>query len=382
MAYRTPEERISDLVGRGWRGLANRFERLRGGTAQAQPTPVEQQATTQPAASPFALPQEPSGTQMAKVPAGKISAQYGLSAPPVTAVFAPTGGMRPQVPAGMSAGASYDTGKAFTLSGDQLNFAGPGGMRSSMSLKDFHDQMNPAETAGSRNPTWDDYFAQQAARRDTPRGRFFGATPLPGTGSSSQGSIGEEVMRGAGLRRAKTIADTALQARGQDNEMEQAGLRNQIAAEQNRLLAERNEATLPGERLQGEAAQLELDTARKAQGLLDQFNAETDDVKKAAILQQYKMLTGMKEAQARAYPVTEEEMTPQGIRSTSSMIVEDPSAPGGFRKVVPQVTGQGDLQALAGRLKPEQRSKAAEYIKARPEEDKAEVLRRIIAGEL
>ena len=242
----------------------------------------------------------------------------------------------------MSAGASYDTGKAFTLSGDQLNFAGPGGMRSSMSLKDFHDQMNPTETAGNRNPTWDDYFAQQAARRGTPRGRFFGATPLPGADfPSQQGSFGEEVMRGVGLKRAQAIADTALQARGQDLEMEQAGLRNQIASEQNRLLAERNDAALPGERAQGEAAQLELDAARKAQGLLDQFNAETDDAKKAAILQQYRMLTGMKEAQARAYPVTEEEMTPQGIRSTSSMIVEDPSAPGGFRKVVPQEAGQG-----------------------------------------
>ena len=278
---------------------------------------------------------------MAKVPAG--FAVGGMSMPQRDADIRsmPTGGMRPQVPAGMSVGASYDTGKAFTLSGDQLNFAGPGGMRSSMSLNDFHDQMNPTETAGNRNPTWDDYFAQQAARRDTPRGRFFGATPLPGASfSSQQGSFGEEVMRGAGLRRAKAIADTALQARGQDLEMEQSGLRNQIATEQNRLLAERNDAALPGERAQGEAAQLELGTARKAQGLLDQFNTETDEVKKAAILQQYKMLTGTRDAENKTYAGVEEFMGPGGV-TTQRSYVNERLPNGQWQKTYPQEAGQG-----------------------------------------
>ena len=163
--------------------------------------------------------------------------------------------------------------------------------------------------------------------------------------------------------------------------MEQSGLRNQIATEQNRLLAERNDAALPGERAQGEAAQLELDTARKAQGLLDQFNVETDETKKSAILQQYKMLTGIRDAENKTYSGTEETTVPgEGIKEQAYVIERAPG--GGWRKIVPQASGQGDLQALAGSLKPEQRSKAAEYIKAHPEEDKAEVLRRIIAGEL
>ena len=153
--------------------------------------------------------------------------------------------------------------------------------------------------------------------------------------------------------------------RGQDIQAEEGGMRN-------RLLAERNASQIPLERAQGEAAQMEVNSALRAQRLFDAINNEPDEDKKALLTQQYKLLTGVKDEQIKPHFGTE--VTGMDGSSRTVVTVPDPTAPGGFRKIVPSASGGGDLKAAYAALTPETRTKVDKYFEKRDDVTPDEVL--------
>ena len=237
----------------------------------------------------------------------------------------------PPTTPGTGYGASYDTGRAASFNGDQVAIAGADGMRQSMSVKDFHDMMNPNATqrVGNMDVTFDPsvspeakaaflqdpvkpqaqmdrYDANMAAQRVSP-----GRRPL----SSTEGSIGEMVVDGIRQRRSQFQTQQDVAMRGQDIQAEEGGMRN-------RLLAERNASQIPLERAQGEAAQMEVNSALRAQRLFDAINNEPDEAKKALLTQQYKLLTGVKDTPNETWLAQDESMDPKGGMRTDSSILE------------------------------------------------------------
>ena len=218
---------------------------------------------------------------------------------------------------------------------------------------------------------------------NTPRGRFFGATPLPEEGKKPEDmSIGEMVVAGVRQKRAQVQAAQDLTARGQDANLMEAGMRERTADEQNRILAERAQSEAGFDRVRTKAAEREIAQAEEVTGLIDQYDTETDPAVRTRIKDRINLLTGRQEKQTPPHFTTEE--LEGGLGSRAVAIVPDASAPGGFRKVVPQEGGAVDpAQAAAQSLNPEQRTKAAKLIKqTMTQEEKAEILRKVGAGEL
>ena len=310
------------------------------------------------------------------------------------------------VPAkGVSYGASYDTGRAFTQAGDQVNFAGPNGMRQSMSLKQFHDQMNPTTPAPSNGirrvgnlditvdpsvpasererglgqmmgpagtPTWDDYHRQQQARYDAyvnaPRGRFFGARPLD---QDQSGLLTREnAPAGMGWQERKALNEQIIQNR-------QSGINAELQAEVTR------EGLRPTaqEQIETEAAQIGLRSAQRIESALRDYETADTPEKKAAALERYRLLTKTKEPTETKPEIRTESIVENGVMRDRTVAITVDKDGNITKREVPEAGGQ-DLRAVAADLTPDQRSKAAAYIKAHPTEDKATIISKAKAGEL
>ena len=340
MAYRTPEERISEAVGQGWRKLGNRFAGLRGEIPQTA-------AAVEPPAP--VAPVQPTASQLAKVPtniAGSMPGTTGMQAQPVTAVF--SANKRFNLPDGVSAGASYDTGRAFTQVGDQVNFAGPNGMRQAMSLKQFYDQMNPTTQAPGSNydVTFDPSVSQEARQRfmeqpvaptgqmrqyenymNTPRGQNFGVRPL----NQDQSGLltRENAPAGMGWQERKALNEQMLQNR-------QSGINAELQAEVTR------EGLRPTaqEQAQTEVAQIGLRSAQRIETALRDYETADTPAKKAAALERYRLLTKTKDPTETKPEIRTESIVENGVmrdRTVAITVDKDGSI---TKREVPEA-GQG-----------------------------------------
>jgi len=313
MVYRTPEERISEAVGQGWRKLGNRFAGLRGEIPQTA-------AAVEPPAP--VAPVQPTTSQLAKVPTNIASAMpgtTGMQAQPVTAVF--SANKRFALPDGVSAGASYDTGRAFTQAGDQVNFAGPNGMRQAMSLKQFHDQMNPTTPAPGSNydVTFDPSVSPEARQRfmadpvkptaqiaryqaymNTSRGQQFGVRPL----NQDQSGLltRENAPAGMGWQERKALNEQILANR-------QSGINAELQADVTREGLRPTEQ----EQVQTEAAQIGLRSAQRIETALRDYETADTPEKKAAALERYRLLTKTKEPTETKPEIRTEEVVENGV---------------------------------------------------------------------
>jgi len=391
MAYMTPEERISAVVGRGWRGLQSTFGAARAGTPQEGfNAPAPQQVTPPPAVTP-----EPS----AKVKPSAVAA--GLRRQELAPAHTAADTVIPNPPqnnfirdSATGATVSMDAGGGMRWTDQAGNpiakptfqAAPQTGIRrvGNMDVA-FDSSVSPAARAAfMADPVRPDGQIQRYQDYiNTPRGRFFGATPLPEEGKNPEDmSIGEMVVAGVRQKRAQAQAANDLAARGQDVNLVEAGMRQRTADEQNKILAERTVAGVGLDRVQTQAAEGELAQDEEVRGLVDQYDTETDPAVRTRIKDRINLLTGRQEKQTPPHFTTEE--LEGGLGSRAVAIVPDASAPGGFRKVVPQEGGAADpAQAAAQSLSPEQRTKAAKLIKqTMTQEEKAEILRKVGAGEL
>jgi len=110
------------------------------------------------------------------------------------------------------------------------------GAKGKINLRNINQQ------ADKQQPTWDDYFNQQAARRDTLRGRFFGVNPIT-TEEPSDDSMGGLFVRG--IQSRKDRADSQIENAEAEQEVNRANFlstldRNQIARDQLSLDADKN----------------------------------------------------------------------------------------------------------------------------------------------
>ena len=396
MAYMTPEERISDVVGRGWRGLQSTFSTARAGTPQqgfnAPPAPPPPQVVT-PVETP--APGASAKVKPADVVAGLRRQEL---APSHTAVdtAAPSPPQHNFIrDSATGAALSMDAGggmrwtdragnpiaePTFQSAPQQTGIRRVGNMDVS-----FDPSTSPAARAAFlADPVRPDGQIQRYQDYvNTPRGRWFGATPPAEEGKKLEDmNIGEMVVAGVRQKRAQVQATQDLTARGQDAELMSAGMRQRTADEQNRILSDKAASGIGLDRVQTQAAERELAQAEEVQGLIDQYDAAPDDAARARIKDRINLLTGRQEKSPAPYWTTEEMPDMKGSRIVGT--IEDPNAPGGFRKVVPQESGGTDpAQAAAQALTPEQRTKASKLIKqTMTQEEKAEILRKIGAGEI
>jgi len=289
MAYMTPEERISGLVNRGYEGLRSRFAALRGETQQAGGVP--------PAPSQAVTPTQPtSSSQLAKVPndVSKVMPRQALSPShgtiPTTNFIRseetgntvsmnPNGDMRWSDSAGMDI--SRPEGG---MRGTQQPTASTGTQRAGNMDVSFDSSVSPgARAAFLQNPVkpqaqMDRYDAYVA----TPRGRFFGARPV---GEPDNGFLTKENAPGMGWRQRMALNERMLINQQQGSE---AAMREETERQGMRTSAK--------EQIETEAAQMGLASAKRAQSLFDAYSTEADPAKKAELLQQYKLLTGMKDS--------------------------------------------------------------------------------------
>jgi len=129
----------------------------------------------------------------------------------------------------------------YDIGGNTLSYKEDKGDKGNINLRSINQ-------SGRQQPTWDDYFAQQAVRRDTPRGRFFGVNPL-NTEQPVDDSIGGMFVRGLQSRQAR--ADAQIMNAEADRDMNRANFlstldRNQIAKDQLSLDAEKNRIDAQG----------------------------------------------------------------------------------------------------------------------------------------
>ena len=120
----------------------------------------------------------------------------------------------------------------YDIGGNTLSFEGDKGK---INLRNINQ-------SGKHQPTWNDYFEQQAARRDSPRGGFYGVTPIT-TEQPVDDSIGGMFVRGLQNRQAR--ADAQIMNAEADRDMNRANFlstldRNQIARDQLSLDVDKN----------------------------------------------------------------------------------------------------------------------------------------------
>lgn len=303
MATMTPEERISGALGRGYEGLRSRFAALRGDAV----APAAAQAAPPPAATPTAAQ-----SQLAKVPAdiAKTVPRQALApahgnipknnfirdeATGNTVSMNADGSMRWSNSAGM------DIPKpAVGMRAAQPQQVGEGVSRVGNMNVTFDDSVSPGARKAFLAPQYAPDTSRYDAYMNTPRGQYFGPAPLPGNEPAG------------GLLRPTNLTNQAISdynnmltnRRGHDLTVDTA-----MQADATTRLGMRPTAL---EQAQAETAQLGIASARRAQGLFDAYNTETDPAKKAQYLQQYKLLTGMKDVQPDIKFVTEETMEPGG----------------------------------------------------------------------
>ena len=125
----------------------------------------------------------------------------------------------------------------YAIGGNTLSYEGDKGK---INLRNINRQ------SGRQQPTWDDYRRQQQARYDayinSPRGRFFGATPLESK-EPVDDSIGGMFVRGLQSKQAR--ADSQIANAEADQDINRANFlstldRNQIARDQLSLDADKN----------------------------------------------------------------------------------------------------------------------------------------------
>ena len=341
MAYLTPEERIAAAVGRGWRGLQNRFGAAREGSPQAGFNTAQAQPLPQPPAA--GMP-----TERAKVSATGIATSLpkqdlatshrGLRVAPTAPERAvPTQNFIMDKSTGNTVSMNPDGSMRWSDIAGETIARPEGGMVGDRGM----------QTSGMVRPTAqiDRYNAAQ----NVPRGQFFGVRPLPGAGGDNLAdkSIGGLVVEGIRQKRAQVQAAQDLTARGQDAELMTAGMRQRTADEQNRILAERATSEMGLDRVQTKAAEQEMAQAEEVRGLIDQFDTAKDDTTRNRIKARINMLTGREEKQVQPHFTTEEL---QGLEGGSRAVAIVPDGAGGFRKVVPQESGATALPPVAERV--------------------------------
>jgi len=341
MAYLTPEERIAAAVESGWRGLANRFGTARAGTPQEKfNAPPEPPPAVAPAVAPAERAKVKANSFTTTLPNQDLTANHrGLRAAPAAPVRSvPTSNFIMDKSTGNTVSMNPDGSMRWS------DVAGETIARPQAPMI----EARPA-TSGMVRPTAqiDRYNAAQ----EVPRGQFFGVRPLPGAGGDNltDKSIGGLVVDGIRQRRAQIAATQDLTARGQDAELVAAGMRERTAGEQNRILAERATSEMGLDRAQTAAAEQELAQADEVRGLIDQFDTETDKGIRQRLKERINLLTGRKEEQIAPHFTTEELQGLEG-GSRGVVIVPDPAAPGGFRKIVPQESGGSALPPVADRV--------------------------------
>jgi len=206
--------------------------------------------------------------------------------------------------------------------------------------------------SGRQQPTWDDYFEQQAARRDSPRGRFFGVNPITKEAPVDD-SIGGMFVRGLQSRQAR--ADAQIVNAEADRDVNRANFlstldRNQIARDQLSLDADKNRID--------------------EQGVI----AENK-------------LRGIQGDVLQNPPLKESVLKPMVIEEP------DPTDPSGMAKrqrvLIPNDKGTGYVDGTPGQqttsvpqVTPEQRTKINALIKSNPNITREAILQKIANGEI
>jgi len=211
--------------------------------------------------------------------------------------------------------------------------------------------INRASSNASGNATtWDDYHRQQKERynayMESPRGRYFGATPID-TETPKDNSLGGLFVQG--LQNRKALADAKMESEIAGQDINRAELGTQ--AERNRLMADANRIS-------------ELDV--QGQNRLRDIQGQV----------------------AQEPPIKESALKPMVIDEP------DPNDPTGMSKrqriMIPNAEGTGYVDGMSGQaptstvpqVTPEQRSKINALIKANPNIDRATILQKIANGEI
>lgn len=411
------EERIAAQFGRGVQYLKNRLGGLRQGTTQ--------EGFNEPAqAAPGEVPKQQAPAERAKVSASNVAAgmpRQNLAVSHTAAQAAPTpvsnqaplftsaqgpgysasvnlspadrqvrqnmaeidariaGGEVPtQAQAAQIAGLRQQAG---FLRGGTDRYSGEfppghGGVRQSNLDVTFDPSVSPeARAAFMQNPIKPQaQIDRYNANVDTPRGRQFGVRPL---NEAQPGFLTKENSPGLGWQQRMKLNEQALTN-------QQSGINAAMQEETRRMELQPTEK----EKVETEAAKMGIATARRAEALFNAYETEVDPTKKDALLQRYKALTGAKndKTDSGKYVVIDvpsgevnglgEPITKKIMANPVTGEIFDPMKQGGARQSDP-------AQAAAQALTPEQRTKASKLIKqTMTQEEKAEILRKVSAGEL
>jgi len=316
MTYRTPEERISEAVGQGWRKLGNRFAGLRGEVPQTA-------AAVEPPAP--VAPVQPTTSQLAKVPtniAGSMRPQALAPAhTPAPTVALPQHNFirdeatRATVSLGANnamqwtdrAGNQIDRPVSSPAPSNGIRRAGNMGVAfdSSVSPKARQRFMDQPVAPTGQMRQYENYM-------NTPRGQQFGVRPL--TQDQSGLLTRENAPAGMGWQERKALNEQMLQNR-------QSGINAELQADVTR------EGLRPTaqEQVETESAQIGLRSAQRIETALRDYETADTPEKKAAALERYRLLTKTKEpSETKPEIRTEEVMDPNGgIRTRTVAVTVD-----------------------------------------------------------
>lgn len=364
MATMTPEERISRALGRGYEGLRSRFAALRGDAV----APAAAQAAPPPAATPTAAQ-----SQLAKVPADIAKTIPRQALAPAHGNIPKNNFIRDEATGNTVYLAADGTDKWVDRSGipipkpatgmriaAQPQQVGEGVSRVGNMNVTFDDSVSPGARKAFLAPQYAPDTSRYDAYMNTPRGQYFGPAPLPGDEPAGV------LLRPTNLTN-QAISDynnMLTNRRGQDLTVDTA-----MQADATTRLGMRPTAL---EQAQAETAQLGIASARRAQGLFDLYNTETDPAKKAQYLQQYKLLTGMKDQPNQTWLAQDETMTAEGIRKESSVLERLPD--GRIVRRVPEPEGGAGIRAAYAALAPDVRAQVDKNFEGRTDVTPEEVL--------
>jgi len=331
MAYRTPEERISEAVGQGWRKLGNWFAGLRG--------EVPQTAAAVESPAPVA-PMQPTTSQLAKVPpniAGSMRPQALAPAhTPAPTVALPQHNFIRDEATGATVSLGANNAMQWTdRAGNQIErpVSAPAPSNGIRRVGNMDVAFDSSVSPEARQRFMEQPVAptgqmrQYANYMNTPRGQNFGVRPL----NQDQSGLltRENAPAGMGWQERKALNEQMIQSR-------QSGINAELQADVTR------EGLRPTaqEQIETEAAQIGLRSAQRIETALRDYETADTPEKKAAALERYRLLTKTKEPTEAKPEIRTESIVENGVMRDRTVAITTDKDGNITKREVPEA-GQG-----------------------------------------